>query len=69
MPKIVSGHYITPAAAKRFKRWLFEKNLSLNKFAEQAGCSRQYLTRAIDGKIKITKTVIDWFHKGGYELI
>ena len=63
-------HYkITPEAKKRFLIWLIENDLSLTKFAKKAGCSRQFLTRALDGKINITKTVIDWFKKGGYELI
>lgn len=68
MPK-KDGHYITPAAAKRFKRWLFNNEISLNQFAKRAGCSRQYLTKALDGQIKITNTVREWFLKGGYELL
>lgn len=63
------GHYITEAAAKRFRLWLFKNNMSLNQFAKKAGCSRQYLTRALKGQIKITQTVREWFLKGGYELL
>ena len=63
------GYYISESAAKRFKLWLFKNNMSLNQFAKKAGCSRQYLTRALNGQIKITSVVREWFKKGGYELL
>ncbi len=69
MGKKKPGHYITPAAKRRFEIWLLDNKLSINKFAKQAGCSRQYLTRALDGQISITNTVREWFKKGGYELL
>ena len=62
-------YFITPAAKKRFKKWLFENEVSLNEFSKRAGCSRQYLTRALNGEISLTSTVREWFKKGGYELL
>lgn len=69
MPKIVDGHMVTEKARMRFKVWLVQNNLSMSKFAKRCGCSHQYLSKAINGKIKITKAVVDKFRKGGYEFL
>lgn len=66
----IKPHYkITSAAKKRFMLWLFKNDMTLTDFAKKAGCSRQYLTRALNGEITITSTVLEWFKKGGYELL
>lgn len=62
-------HKITSAARERFFIWLLKNNLSLTQFAKKAGCSRQYLTRALNGETNITSTVREWFKKGGYDLL
>lgn len=69
MSRPIKNYKITPAAQKRFKRWLFEHDLSFSEFARRCGTTRQYLDNAIKGKITITPTVIEWFKKGGYDLI
>lgn len=69
MPIIKDGYKVTKAARERFYIWLTKNHLSLSKFAKQCGCSRQYLTKALNGEIKCTDTVIAKFKKGGYNLI
>ena len=69
MPKIKDGYYITEEGKRRFKIWLLDNDLSLPQFAAKAGCSRQYLQRVIDGKVKVTENVRERFLKGGYEII
>ena len=68
MGKRKPGHYITPAAKLRFQTWLLKNKLSMTQFAKQAGCSRQYLTKVLDGERSVTTSVREWFKKGGYEL-
>lgn len=69
MPIKKDGYYISEQARYRFKLWLFNNNLSISKFAKKCGVSHQYINAIINGKIKITDTVIATFKKGGYELI
>jgi len=69
MPIIKEGHFITEAARLRFKKWLVEKNLTVNKYAKLCGCSRQYIEQILGGKRKITSSVRAHFLKGGYELL
>lgn len=69
MSKEKQGYKITPAAKRRFKIWLLDNNLSVTKFAKKCGVTRQYISAALDGKIKCTDSVIETFKKGGYELI
>lgn len=69
MPKKVNGHMVTEKARVRFKVWLAKNNLSMVEFAKRCGCSRQYLSSAIDGKRKITLAVREKFRRGGYELL
>jgi len=66
---IKDGNYITQAALLRFKTWLWEQNLTVNKFAKKCGVSRQYIERVLHGQTKITASVREWFLKGGYELL
>ena len=66
MPIIKEGHFITKAAEVRFRKWLVEKNLTVNKFSKLCGCSRQYLEQVLAGKKKITHNVRLRFEKGGY---
>ena len=66
MPIRKEGYYITLKAKLRFKKWLVDQNLTLNKFAPLCGCSRQYLEQVLSGKKKITSAVLDRFEKGGY---
>lgn len=63
------GNYITKAALIRFKKWLVVEDLTVNKFAQRCGVSRQYVERALKGEIKITDTVRNHFKDGGYELL
>ena len=60
------GYFITEEARTRFKKWLIDQNLTVNKFAKGCGCSRQYIERVLQGKAKITSSVIEHFKKGGY---
>ena len=66
MPIVKNGYFITEQAHTRFKKWLVDKKLTVNRFAKQCGCSRQYLEQVLAGKKKITTAVIDRFEKGGY---
>ena len=63
------GYFITESARVRFKRWLLDKNLTVNKFAAKTGCSRQYLERVLKGQTKITDSVRQHFKNGGYEYL
>lgn len=69
MPIKKESYYITESARKRFKRWLFNNEMSFNQFAKKCGVSRQYLDKAIKGQMPITDTVIEHFARGGYELL
>ena len=69
MPNKKDSYYITETARKRFKRWLFNNDLSFNQFAKRCGVSRQYLERAIKGGRPITPSVREYIKKGGYELL
>lgn len=66
---IKDGHFITEAAQNRFKRWLINRKLTVNKFSKGCGCSRQYIEKVLQGKVKITASVRGHFLKGGYDLI
>lgn len=63
------GYFITKQAHTRFKKWLVDKNLTVNKFAKGCGCSRQYIERVLKGDAKITPSVIEHFKKGGYDCL
>lgn len=69
MPIVKEGYFITKQAHTRFKKWLVDKNLTVNKFAKQCGVSRQYLEQVLAGKKKITSSVRATFLKGGYEIL
>ena len=69
MSRPVVNYKITPAAKKRFKKWLFDNELTITSFARRCGVSRQYIDSVVKGKNTITPTVIAWFKKGGYELL
>lgn len=69
MPIRKESHYITDAARKRFKLWLFKNDLSFNQFAKRCGVSRQLLDRVIKGNRPVTHTIREHFKKGGYELL
>lgn len=69
MPKKIDGYFITDEAKRRFRIWLLDNKLSMNKFAKKAGASRQYFEQVLNRKIKVTPNVIEWFKKGGYELL
>lgn len=69
MPIKKNSYYITDTARKRFKRWLFNNELSFRQFAMRCGVSRQYLEKAIKGQIPINETVREHFKTGGYELL
>lgn len=64
-----NGYFITEDARLTFKKWLLENNLTVNKFAKGCDCSRQYIERVLNGKAKITSSVLTHFKKGGYELL
>ena len=66
MPIKKEGYFITKQAHTRFKKWLVDKNLTVNRFAKQCGCSRQYLEQILAGKKKITAAVHKRFETGGY---
>ena len=63
------GYFITEEARLTFKRWLLDNKLTVNKFSKGCGCSRQYIERVLQGKAKITDSVLAHFKKGGYELL
>ena len=63
---IKEGYFITEEARLRFKTWLLENHLTVNKFAPLCGCSRQYIERVLKGDAKITTSVLAKFKKGGY---
>lgn len=69
MPLVKQGYFITKQAFTRFKKWLVDKSLTVNSFAKQCGCSRQYIEQILAGKRKITKSVLDTFKKGGYTFL
>lgn len=66
MPLVKEGYFITNQAQTRFKKWLVEKHLTVNRFAKQCGCSRQYIEQVLSGKKKITENVRITFQVGGY---
>lgn len=67
---IYKSYYVaTPVARKRFKKWLIENDLNYKKFSQMCGCSIAYISAVINGKRHITKSVIDKFHKAGYDLL
>jgi len=69
MPKNKDKYRMTNEDKMNFKRWLFENNMSLCQFARSVGCSRQYLTRALNGEIYLTDAICEKFRKGGYEFV
>lgn len=69
MPTKKEGYFMTKQARHRFKVWLLNNDLSMSKFAERCGVSRQYISAVITSKVKITDSVIATFKKGGYDLI
>jgi len=62
-------YFITEQARVRFKKWLVDQNLTVNRFAQGCGCSRQYIERVLKGKSKITPSVLGHFKKGGYNYL
>lgn len=70
MKKIIKTYYVmTPCGRKTFQKWLKDKDLSMRKFAKRCGCSTAYISRVVNAKSHITKSVIKLFNKGGYDLI
>lgn len=69
MPKVLDGYYITKPALIRFKKWLVENDLTVNRFSRYCGCSRQYIEKVLKGKAKITAQVLEKFRKGGYNYL
>lgn len=69
MPKKIEGVYISQSAATRFRKWLVSKNLTVNRFSKECGCSRQYIEKIIHAEKKITPSVRALFKKGGYDLL
>lgn len=69
MPLKKNHYYITKGAQERFRRYLFNEHLSFAAFCKRAGVCRQYLDRAVKGKIPITPKVREAFRKGGYDLL
>jgi len=68
--KVFKSYYVaTPVARKRFRKWLVENDLNYKKFSQKCGCSMAYISAVINGKRHITKSVIDKFHKAGYDLL
>lgn len=63
------GYFITEQAKERFRKYLFDERISFAEFARRTGVSRQYLDSIIKGKKRITKSAIEHFRKGGYELL
>lgn len=59
-------YFITESARIRFKKWLVDKNLTVNKFAPMCGCSRQYLEQILAAKKRVTARVRQLFRNGGY---
>lgn len=66
MPLVKEGYFITKQANTRFKKWLIDKNLTVNRFAQQCGVSRQYIEQILAGQKKITEKVRFTFQTGGY---
>ena len=66
MPLVKEGYFITKQAHIRFKKWLIDKNLTVNRFAQQCGVSRQYIEQILAGQKKITEKVRYTFQVGGY---
>lgn len=66
MPIIKEGHFITKQAETRFRKWLVDKHLTVNKFSKLCGCSRQYIESILKGNKKITHAVRERFQTGGY---
>ena len=66
MPIVREGYSITKQALTRFKKWLIDKNLTVNRFAQQCGVSRQYIEQILAGQKKITEKVRYTFQVGGY---
>lgn len=69
MPIVREGYFITKRALTRFKKWLMDKSLTVNSFAKQCGCSRQYIEQVLKGDKKITKAVRSRFKQGGYNYL
>ena len=63
------SYLITEPARKRFKRWLADNDLTIASFSRKCDVSRQYISRVINGNIKITPSVVKTFKAGGYDLI
>ncbi len=69
MSNVKDGYYVTPAARKRFKKWLVEQDMTFTEFCKKVGGTRQYLDRVIKGQVKVTSTSRAWFEKGGYNCL
>lgn len=66
--KYESTYKMTEKSKQAFKIWLVKNGLSMNAFAKNCGVSHSYISDVVNGKIKVTPTVIETFKKGGYEL-
>ena len=62
MPIKKDSYYITETARKRFRRWLFNNELSFNQFSKRCGVSRQLLDRVIKGERFHPATRSLWFY-------
>lgn len=65
----MKSYKITESARKRFKVWLVKNNITLVEFAKKCEVSRNYIYKILNGQRNITKSVLETFRKGGYELL
>lgn len=64
-----NSYVMTNRAVIRFKKWLVEQNISMSKFAQNCGVSKQYISSVVCGKNYITAKCREVFKKGGYTLL
>lgn len=50
----------------KFRKWLLEKNLTMQKFANKIGVSVSYISFIASGKKAYTEKARKLFKKGGY---
>lgn len=59
---------ISKQTRTEFKVWLVRNNLTQSDFARLCGVKRQYISQIVNGKVRITDSIIKMFKKNGFPL-
>ena len=51
-----------------FRCWLIRNRMTATDFANKVGVSKAYISSIVNGKRHISRSIVELFAKGGYEI-